>query len=57
MVGGDSLIYLIYIRGQVLILFRIGEWLGSRAIRCNWANQKGQPGPGSNTSERQGNIS
>lgn len=20
-----------------------GEWLGSRAIRCNWANQKGQP--------------
>ncbi|RUO96702.1 hypothetical protein BC936DRAFT_141598 [Jimgerdemannia flammicorona] len=23
-----------------------GEWLGSRAIRCNWANQKGQPGPG-----------
>lgn len=19
-----------------------GEWLGSRAIRCNWANQKGQ---------------
>lgn len=19
------------------------EWLGSRAIRCNWANQKGQP--------------
>ncbi|CAG8579560.1 5_t:CDS:10, partial [Acaulospora colombiana] len=32
------------------------EWLGSRAIRCNWANQKGQPGPGS-TSERQGNPS
>lgn len=32
-----------------------GEWLGSRAIRCNWANQKGQPGPGSTTSERQGN--
>ncbi|CAG8568239.1 5678_t:CDS:10 [Ambispora leptoticha] len=31
-----------------------GEWLGSRAIRCNWANQKGQPGPGSTTSERQG---
>ncbi|CAB4422766.1 unnamed protein product [Rhizophagus irregularis] len=30
-----------------------GEWLGSRAIRCNWANQKGQPGPGSTTSERQ----
>ncbi|CAG8785751.1 8001_t:CDS:2, partial [Cetraspora pellucida] len=30
-----------------------GEWLGSRAIRCNWANQKGQPGPGS-TSDRQG---
>ncbi|CAG8556883.1 10967_t:CDS:10 [Ambispora gerdemannii] len=30
------------------------EWLGSRAIRCNWANQKGQPGPGSTTSERQG---
>ena len=20
-----------------------GEWLGSRSIRCNWANQKGQP--------------
>ena len=20
-----------------------GEWLGSRPIRCNWANQKGQP--------------
>jgi nucleolysin TIA-1/TIAR len=20
-----------------------GEWLGARAIRCNWANQKGQP--------------
>lgn len=20
-----------------------GEWLGSRQIRCNWANQKGQP--------------
>jgi nucleolysin TIA-1/TIAR len=20
-----------------------GEWLGSRTIRCNWANQKGQP--------------
>jgi nucleolysin TIA-1/TIAR len=20
-----------------------GQWLGSRAIRCNWANQKGQP--------------
>ncbi|KKF95324.1 Nucleolysin TIA-1 [Ceratocystis platani] len=20
-----------------------GEWIGSRAIRCNWANQKGQP--------------
>lgn len=20
-----------------------GEWLGSRAIRCNWTNQKGQP--------------
>ncbi|KAK4632362.1 RNA-binding protein [Fulvia fulva] len=20
-----------------------GEWLGSRAVRCNWANQKGQP--------------
>ncbi|CAG8465112.1 8761_t:CDS:10, partial [Paraglomus brasilianum] len=32
------------------------EWLGSRAIRCNWANQKGQPGPGSNTSDRQGNT-
>ncbi|CAG8518967.1 699_t:CDS:10 [Acaulospora morrowiae] len=32
-----------------------GEWLGSRAIRCNWANQKGQPGPGSTSSERQGN--
>ena len=23
-----------------------GEWLGSRAIRCNWANQKGQPSIG-----------
>lgn len=23
-----------------------GEWLGSRAIRCNWANQKGQPSVG-----------
>ncbi|CAG8734949.1 38700_t:CDS:10 [Gigaspora margarita] len=32
-----------------------GEWLGSRAIRCNWANQKGQPGPGS-TSDRQGST-
>ena len=21
-----------------------GEWLGSRSIRCNWANQKGQAG-------------
>jgi len=30
-----------------------GEWLGSRAIRCNWANQKGQPGPGG-PSDRQG---
>jgi nucleolysin TIA-1/TIAR len=20
-----------------------GEWLGSRQVRCNWANQKGQP--------------
>nr|CAG8583237.1 15715_t:CDS:2 [Entrophospora candida] len=26
----------------------------SRAIRCNWANQKGQPGPGTVTTERQG---
>ncbi len=25
-----------------------GEWLGSRAIRCNWANQKGQPMAGQN---------
>jgi len=35
----------------------LGEWLGSRAIRCNWANQKGQPGPGTTTTERQGSTS
>ncbi|PKY23953.1 hypothetical protein RhiirB3_334986 [Rhizophagus irregularis] len=34
-----------------------GEWLGSRAIRCNWANQKGQPGPGTGNSTQAPQLS
>ncbi|CAI2163967.1 1124_t:CDS:10 [Funneliformis geosporum] len=49
-------------RGYGFVAFRdktdaeqaIATMNGDRAIRCNWANQKGQPGPGSATSERQG---
>lgn len=35
-----------------------GEWLGSRAIRVNWANQKtqGAPAPGNAPNSRPGNL-